>query len=125
VSSQSRVRFFHWNEVPKERVSDMIDRRLITGSRIMLAHVHLQQGCLVPKHAHENEQVSYVLEGALRFWLGDDEAEEIEAPTGSIIVIPSNVPHRAQALTASLVLDIFSPPRQDWLEGTDDYLRRT
>ena len=125
MSKPSLARSFHWSEVRQERVSEMIDRRLITGSRIMLAHVHLQAGCLVPRHSHENEQVSYVLEGALRFWFGDDEAEELEARAGAVVVIPSNVPHKALALTPSLVLDIFSPPRQDWLDGSDDYLRRT
>jgi quercetin dioxygenase-like cupin family protein len=102
----------------------MLERRLITGERMMLAHVYLKQGCVVPRHAHENEQFTYILEGALHFWLGEDEAEELDVGAGEVLHIPSNVPHRAIALEDTLDVDIFSPPRQDWLKKTDDYLRK-
>jgi quercetin dioxygenase-like cupin family protein len=108
----------------KERVSDMLERRLITGDRMMLAHVYLKKGCIVPKHSHENEQLTYILEGALKFWIGEDGAEEITVRAGEVLLIPSNIPHKAEALEETLDVDVFSPPRQDWLEKKDDYLRR-
>lgn len=108
----------------KERVSDMLDRRLITGERIMLAHVYLKKGCIVPKHSHENEQMTYILEGALRFKLGDDQKEEITVSAGEVLHIPSNLPHEAEAVEDTLDVDVFSPPRADWLNKTDSYLRR-
>ena len=102
----------------------MLDRRLITGDRMMLAHVYLKKGCIVPKHSHENEQFTYILEGALRFWIGEDGGEEVIVRAGEVLHIPSNVPHRAEALEDTLDVDIFDPPRQDWLDKTDSYLRR-
>ena len=108
----------------KERVSDMLERRLITGERMMLAHVYLKKGCIVPKHSHDNEQLTYILEGALRFWIGDDGTEEIVVSAGEVLLIPSQVPHKAEALEETLDVDVFSPPRQDWLDKKDDYLRR-
>jgi quercetin dioxygenase-like cupin family protein len=113
-----------WDDMPKERVNDMLDRRLITGDRMMLAHVYLKKGCIVPKHSHENEQLTYILEGALRFKLGDDQHETIVVSAGEVLHIPSNVPHEAEALEDTLDVDVFSPPRADWLNKTDSYLRR-
>lgn len=110
-----------WADVPRERVTDRLDRKLITGERIMLAHVFLERGCIVPKHAHENEQFTYILEGALRFFLGEDGSEVVEVRAGEVLHIPSNVPHRAEALEDTLDMDIFSPPRADWLAHTDSY----
>jgi unsaturated pyranuronate lyase len=116
--------FFRWADMPRETVNDMLDRRLVTGDRIMLAHVYLKKGCIVPRHSHENEQVTYILEGALRFWLGEEPGEERVVRAGEVLVIPSNVLHKAEALEDTLDLDVFSPPRQDWLDGTDHYLRQ-
>jgi quercetin dioxygenase-like cupin family protein len=124
MSKTSAVTFHRWNDMPKERVTDEIDRRLVVGDRMMLAHVYLKKGSVVPRHSHDNEQLTYILEGALRFSIGDDGAEEIIVRAGEVLVIPSNVPHRAEALEDTLDVDVFSPPRQDWLDGTDDYLRR-
>ena len=124
MASTRKVSFFRWDSMKKERVSDMLERRLITGDRMMLAHVYLKKGCIVPKHSHENEQLTYILEGALKFWIGDDGAEEITVHAGEVLLIPSNVPHKAEALEETLDVDVFSPPRQDWLEKKDDYLRR-
>ena len=116
--------FYRWDSMKKERVSDMLERRLITGDRMMLAQVYLKKGCIVPKHSHENEQLTYILEGALKFWIGDDESEEITVRAGEVLLIPSQVPHKAEALEETLDVDVFSPPRQDWLDKRDDYLRR-
>ena len=118
------VSLFRWDDMKKERVSDMLDRRLITGDRIMLAHVYLKKGCIVPKHSHENEQFTYILEGALKFWIGEDQEQEVIVRAGEVLVIPSNIPHKAEAIEETLDVDVFSPPRQDWLARTDDYLRR-
>jgi quercetin dioxygenase-like cupin family protein len=110
--------------MPRERVTDQIDRRVITGERMMLAHVYLKKGSIVPRHAHENEQLTYVLEGALRFKIGPEGSEVIVVRAGEVLVIPSNVPHEAEALEDTLDVDVFNPPRQDWLDGTDHYFRR-
>jgi quercetin dioxygenase-like cupin family protein len=119
-----KATFHRWDDMPKERVSDLLQRRLITGERMMLAHVYLDKGCIVPRHSHDNEQLTYILEGALHFWLGEDGEEEVVVRAGEVLVIPPNLPHKAEALEDTLDVDIFSPPRQDWLDKTDDYLRR-
>ena len=121
---KTAVSFFRWDDMEKEKVTDMLSRRLITGDRMMLAHVYLKKGCIVPKHSHENEQLTYILEGALKFWIGEDQKEEIVVSAGEVLLIPSNIPHKAEALEETLDVDVFSPPRQDWLKKTDDYLRR-
>ena len=125
MTEPSAVTFHRWDDMPKERVTDLIDRRLIVGERMMLAHVYLAKGSIVPRHAHDNEQLTYILQGALRFWIGEDGAQELVVRAGEVLVIPSNVPHQAEALEDTLDVDVFSPPRQDWLDGTDHYLRRT
>jgi quercetin dioxygenase-like cupin family protein len=124
MTTASKVTFHRWNDIPRERVTDQIDRRLVVGERMMLAHVYLKKGSVVPRHAHENEQLTYILEGALRFSIGADGAEEIIVRAGEVLVIPSHVPHQAEALEDTLDVDVFSPPRQDWLDGTDDYFHR-
>ena len=118
------VTHYRWADIPLEKVTDMLDRRLITGNRMMLAHVYLKKGCVVPKHSHENEQLTYILEGALRFRIGADEAQEVLVSAGEVLHIPSNVPHMAEALEDTLDVDIFSPPREDWLNHTDAYFHR-
>ncbi|MFI5256486.1 MAG: cupin domain-containing protein [Gemmatimonadales bacterium] len=122
---ESSVRHLRWDELPKERVTDLISRRLITGDAMMLAHVYLDKGALVPQHSHHNEQLTYILEGALHFRIGADRAREVVVRAGEVLHIPSNVPHEALALEDTLDVDIFSPPRQDWLDGTDSYFHRT
>jgi quercetin dioxygenase-like cupin family protein len=119
-----KVSWYRWEEMPKESVSPMLERRLVTGERMMLAHVYLKKGCIVPRHQHDNEQLTYILDGALRFWIGEDETEEVVVRAGEVLHIPSNVWHKAEALEDTLDVDVFSPPRQDWLDKTDAYLRR-
>lgn len=114
---------YTWNDMPREQLKPLLDRRLISGEHAMLAHVYLKQGCVVPRHQHVNEQFTYILEGALRFLLGENGEEERTVSAGQVLHIPSNVPHEAHALTDTLDLDVFSPPRRDWLDGTDRYLR--
>lgn len=121
--ADSAVAFARWDDIPWERLNEKLERRLITGDRIMLAHVLLRKGCVVPRHRHENEQFTYILEGALLFRLGQDGAEEVIVRRGEVLHIPGNAWHEAEALEDTLDMDIFSPPRQDWLSGTDAYLR--
>jgi len=124
TSNARTVTWYKWDEMPRETVSPVLDRRLITGDRMMIAHVYLKKGCIVPKHSHENEQITYILEGALKFWIGDDESEIVMVRAGEVLHIPSNVPHKAEAMEDTLDVDIFDPPRQDWLNKTDTYLRK-
>jgi len=114
---------YRWDDLPKEALKPDLARRLIATERMMLAHVYLDEGCVVPKHAHENEQLTYILEGTLRFWLGEDEAEVVDVHAGEVLHIPSNLPHKAEALETTLDVDVFCPPRADWLDGSDAYLR--
>jgi quercetin dioxygenase-like cupin family protein len=114
---------YRWEDIPKEMLKADLGRRLIAAERMMLAHVYLEQGCIVPTHSHENEQLTYILEGKLRFWLGDDESTVVDVAAGEVLHIPPNLPHKAEALETTLDVDVFSPPRQDWLDGSDTYLR--
>jgi unsaturated pyranuronate lyase len=122
--SERNVTFYRWEDMPKEQVNEMLDRRLITGDRIMVAHVYLKKGSIVPRHSHENEQITYILEGGLRFWIGADESQVIDVMAGEVLHIPSMVQHKAEALADTLDVDVFSPPREDWLNKTDAYLRK-
>ena len=119
----SRATFFRWDDVVRESVNPMLDRKLITGDAVMLSQVFLKKGCIVPKHQHTNEQFTYIVDGALRFWIGEELTDEVIVRSGEVLHIPSNVWHKAEALEDTLDMDIFSPPRQDWLNRTDTYLR--
>ena len=112
-----------WDELPKEALKEGIDRRLVSTDRMMIAHVYLDEGAIVPRHEHENEQLTYILEGCLRFRLGDDESQVVDVRAGELLHIPSWLAHSAEALEKTLDCDIFCPPRQHWLDGTDAYLR--
>ena len=114
---------YNWEKVPLERLNNKISRKLVTSDRMMVAHVYIEKDGIVPKHSHHNEQISYVLEGALKFLLGVDQIEEVVVRAGEVLVIPSNLPHSALALEDTLDVDIFNPPREDWLDGSDVYLR--
>jgi quercetin dioxygenase-like cupin family protein len=120
----SAVTFHRWDAMPWEQVTDQIKRRLVTGDDMMLAHVHLAKGAVVPRHQHHNEQLTYILEEALRFWIGEDGAQVLDVRAGEVLHIPSNVWHKAEALEDTLDVDIFSPPREDWLDHTDTYFHR-
>jgi quercetin dioxygenase-like cupin family protein len=123
MPSPERAIFHRWEDMPREKVTDLLERRMITAERMMLTHVYLKKGCIVPKHSHANEQITYVLDGALRLWVGEHDEQQHVVRAGEVLVIPGGVPHRAEALEDTLDVDVFSPPRQDWLDKTDDYLR--
>jgi quercetin dioxygenase-like cupin family protein len=104
-------------------LSPAAGRSLISTERMMIAHVYLEKGAIVPWHSYENEQLTYILEGTLRFWLQDDQGEVVDVAAGEVLHIPSQLPHKAEALERVLDVDIFCPPRSDWLDGSDTYLR--
>jgi quercetin dioxygenase-like cupin family protein len=118
------AKHYRWKDIPEESMKGTITRKLITSERMMIAHVFLKKGDEVPQHAHENEQITYILSGSLHFWLGDRGEREITIGAGEVLVIPSYLPHRALAMEDTLDVDVFNPPRQDWLDGSDAYLRR-
>ena len=118
--SQQDVTTYKWDDIPEETLSPMLSRKIITGERTMLAHIFLKKGCVVPAHSHDNEQMTYVIEGALQFTIN---GREILLKTGEVMHIPSNVVHEAVAVEDTLDMDVFCPPRQDWLDKTDAYLR--
>jgi len=115
------MKHYTWDAVPLEVMSEVVSRKVITGQKAMVAQVFLKKDAVVPEHHHESEQLTYILEGALKFEL---EGQEVIVRQGEVLHIPSNVPHRAVALEDTLDLDIFSPIRTDWLTKDDAYLRR-
>jgi quercetin dioxygenase-like cupin family protein len=124
MSATRTATWYRWDQLPREELHEKLGRRLITGDQVMLAQVYLKQGCIVAKHAHPNEQFTYILEGALRFLIGDDGKEEVVVRAGEVLHLPGNVPHEAHALEGTLDVDVFYPPREDWLNKTDAYLRK-
>lgn len=118
-----RARHQPWDDLPWEEVVPGIRRRIINGDGMMMAQVFLDRGAVVPRHRHVNEQFTYILEGALRFRLGEDLEREVVVRAGQVLHIPADLPHQAEALEDTLDLDVFHPPRADWLDGTDSYFR--
>ena len=121
MNEKAECKYIPWNRVEREKLNDMISREMVVGDNLMLARVFLKQGAHVPRHYHHNEQVTYILEGALKFAI---DGKEIVVRAGEVLCIPSNMPHEAWALEDTLDLDVFNPPREDWLNKTDAYLRK-
>jgi quercetin dioxygenase-like cupin family protein len=111
-----------WHTIPLEELNPLMQRQFVVGEEIMLARILLKKSCIVPEHSHHNEQLSYVMDGALKFWI---DGQEIVVHAGEILCIPGNMAHKVEALEDSVSLDIFSPPRADWINRTDQYLRKT
>ena len=120
MSTPPEPKHIAWKNVEREQLNPLIDREMVVGDKIMLARVLLKKGAHVPMHHHHNEQVTYILEGALKFAIG---GKEVVVRAGEVLCIPSNVPHEAWALEDTVDLDVFDPPREDWLNKTDNYLR--
>jgi quercetin dioxygenase-like cupin family protein len=114
------LQYIPWRTVPLEDLNPLLQRQFVVGQEIMAARVLLKKGCIVPEHSHHNEQLTYILDGALKFWI---DGKEIVVHAGEVLCIPSNMPHKAEALEDTVDLDIFSPPRADWINKTDQYLR--
>jgi quercetin dioxygenase-like cupin family protein len=117
----SNVQHVRLADMSTEHLNPLLDRQFVAGEKSMLARLRLRKGCIVPLHSHENEQITYILEGALKFSL---QGKEVVVRAGEILVIPSNVPHSAEAIEDTVDLDVFCPPRADWISGTDAYLRK-
>ena len=115
------VRLHRWDEIALEKITEMVSQKIIAGERELLAQIYLKRGALVPVNAHESEQMTYILQGALRVVVGGDE---ITVREGEVLLIPSGVTHQAEALEDTFELDLFSTIRQDWLDHTDDYFHR-
>jgi len=113
----AQIRIHRWDEIALEKVTEMISRKIVSGDREMLAQIYLKRGALVPMHAHESEQMTYILQGALRFLV---DGEEITVREGEVLHIPSRIPHQAEALEDTLELDVFSPVRAEWMDATDE-----
>jgi quercetin dioxygenase-like cupin family protein len=115
------MKYFDWNQIPREQLNEKLSRRFVSGQKITIAQIFLKKGCVVPEHNHESEQFCFVMTGSLKFIF---PGEEKIVSSDQLIDIPSNVRHRVEALEDTLAYDIFSPVRQDWLEGDDAYLRK-
>ena len=119
-TKKAELQHIPWSAVAVEALNPLLGRHFVVGQSIMLSRVLLKKGCVVPEHSHHNEQISYVVEGALKFGI---DGREIVVREGEVLLIPSNMPHSAVALEDAVSLDIFDPPRADWINKTDAYLR--
>jgi quercetin dioxygenase-like cupin family protein len=117
----AEINKYRWDEVEKEKLSDTFFRQMVYGDRVMVAKLDIKKGSIVPEHSHENEQITWIMKGKLRFIIG---GKQMDVGEGEILVIPSNTKHEATALEDTLDVDIFSPVRSDWINGTDSYLRK-
>jgi quercetin dioxygenase-like cupin family protein len=117
---KGQLRHIAWSSVEVEALNPLLGRHFVVGQNVMLARVLLKKGCVVPEHSHHNEQITHVTDGALKFWI---DGQEIVVSAGEVLTIPPNIPHRVEALEDSVTLDIFDPPRADWIDKTDAYLR--
>jgi quercetin dioxygenase-like cupin family protein len=119
-SEKAALKYIPWNSVELEDLNPLLQRQFVVGQDVMLARVLLKKGCVVPEHSHHNEQLTYILEGALKFWI---DGREIVVNAGEVLTIPPHMPHKAEALEDTVDLDVFNPPRADWINKTDRYLR--
>jgi quercetin dioxygenase-like cupin family protein len=119
---KAELKHIPWSAVEMEELNPLLRRQFIVGRDIMVARVLMKKGCIVPEHSHVNEQVTYILEGALKFWI---DGKEIVVRAGEVLTIPPNMPHKAEALEETVDLDVFNPPRADWMNKDDRYLRGT
>jgi len=120
TTNKAQLKYLPWSGVELENLSPLLQRQLVVGQNIMLARVLLKKGCIVPLHSHHNEQITYIIEGALKFWI---DGKEIVVNAGEVLTIPPHMPHKAEALVDTVDLDVFNPPREDWISKTDKYLR--
>ena len=118
------IQKLNWDSIPTEEVTPKMHRKIISGDKLMIAKMTFKDGFHVPLHTHVNEQITQVLSGTIRFWFGKDKEETMDLKAGDTVVIPSNLPHEALMIGDVEEIDTWAPPRQDWLDGTDDYLRK-
>jgi quercetin dioxygenase-like cupin family protein len=120
AARKAQHQYVPWHTIPLEELNPLLQRQFVVGQEIMLARVLLKKGCIVPEHSHHNEQLTYILDGALKFWI---DGREIVVHSGEVLCIPAHMPHKAEALEDTVDLDVFNPPRADWINKTDQYLR--
>ncbi len=120
AARKTELQYVPWHTIPLEDLNPLLQRQFIVGQEIMVARVLLKKGCIVPEHSHHNEQLTYILDGALKFFI---DGKEIVVHSGEVLCIPSNMPHKAEALEDTVDLDVFNPPRADWISRNDQYLR--
>jgi quercetin dioxygenase-like cupin family protein len=113
----------NWDAVLVEEVNASMKRQIISGEKLMIARMHFKDGFVVPLHHHVHEQVTQVVAGQMRFWFGENKEQTMDLFPGDVVVIPSNLPHEALMIGDVEEIDIWAPPRQDWLDGSDHYLR--
>jgi quercetin dioxygenase-like cupin family protein len=114
----------NWESVPSEDVNLSMSRKIVSGEKVMISRIKFKDGFLVPLHHHVHEQVTQVLSGTIRFWFGENKEQVMDLHPGDVVVIPSNLPHEALMIGEVEEIDTWAPPRQDWLDKTDDYLRK-
>ncbi len=114
----------NWAAVPTETVNDSMKRRIVTGEKLMIARMNFKDGFLVSLHSHMHEQVTQVVSGRMRFWFGANKEKTMDLGPGDVVVIPSDLPHEALMIGDVEEIDTWAPPRQDWLDGSDHYLRK-
>jgi len=119
-AAKTEFQYIPWHTIPLEDLNPLLQRQFVVGQDIMLARVLLKKGCIVPEHSHHNEQLTYILDGALKFWI---DGKEVVVHAGEVLCIPANMPHKAEAMEDTVDLDVFNPPRADWINRTDQYLR--
>lgn len=117
---KAELRYTSWNSIAVDSLNPLLGLHFVVGQNIMLARVLLKKGCVVPEHSHANEQITFVLDGALKFSI---DGKEIVVRAGELLTIPPNMPHRAEALEDTVDFDVFNPPRADWMNKTNSYLR--
>ncbi len=117
------IKKLNWNEVPTEEVNPSMFRKMVWGEKLMIAKMRFKDGFVVPLHQHVHEQVTQVISGKMRFWFGENKEQVMDLEEGDVVVIPSNLPHEALMIGEVEEMDTWSPPRQDWLDKTDDYLK--
>ena len=113
----------NWDAVPAETVNPSMSRQIVSGDKLMIARIRFKNGFIVPLHSHVHEQVTQVISGKMRFWFGENKEQTMELGPGDVVVIPSNLPHEALMIGEVEEVDTWAPPRQDWLDKTDAYLR--
>jgi len=114
----------HWDKVPTEQVTPKMERKIVYGEKVMIARMKFKDGFLVPLHSHVNEQITQVISGTIRFWFGANKEKVVDLNAGEVVVIPPNVPHAALMIGDVEEVDTWAPIREDWLDGTDTYLRK-
>ena len=120
AAGTATLQYIPWHTIPLEELNPLLQRQFVVGQEIMVARVLLKKGCIVPEHSHHNEQLTYILDGALKFWI---DGKEIVVHAGEVLCIPAHMPHKAEAMEDTVDLDVFTPPRADWIDKSDQYLR--